>query len=138
MSDIVHPFLGPLLIITYALLSNTLLLTVLVAILGNTFATINADAAAEVSSPVPAGDIGSRADQQSMFRKAVSTLEGVKAGTSLSWYDLLLSKIPADAHRCGLQLPAAFQSGRCGVHVANELYSEFKMVSSIMHYFAKS
>jgi hypothetical protein len=47
----VHPFLGPLLIITYALLSNTLLLTVLVAILGNTFATINADAAAEVSSP---------------------------------------------------------------------------------------
>ena len=47
--DIVHPFLGPLLIITYALLSNTLLLTVLVAILGNTFATINADAAAEVS-----------------------------------------------------------------------------------------
>jgi hypothetical protein len=49
ISDIVHPFLGPLLIITYALLSNTLLLTVLVAILGNTFATINADAAAEVS-----------------------------------------------------------------------------------------
>jgi hypothetical protein len=46
----VHPFLGPLLIITYALLSNTLLLTVLVAILGNTFATINADAAAEVGS----------------------------------------------------------------------------------------
>lgn len=34
----------------YALLSNTLLLTVLVAILGNTFATINADAAAEVSA----------------------------------------------------------------------------------------
>jgi hypothetical protein len=51
LSDIVHPFLGPLLIITYALLSNTLLLTVLVAILGNTFATINADAAAEVSWP---------------------------------------------------------------------------------------
>jgi hypothetical protein len=35
--------------VTYALLSNTLLLTVLVAILGNTFAIINADAAAEVS-----------------------------------------------------------------------------------------
>jgi hypothetical protein len=35
--------------VTYALLSNTLLLTVLVAILGNTFATINADAVAEVS-----------------------------------------------------------------------------------------
>jgi hypothetical protein len=48
-SDNFHPFLGPLLMITYALLSNTLLLTVLVAILGNTFATINADAVAEVS-----------------------------------------------------------------------------------------
>ena len=48
--DDVHPFLGPVLIVMYALLSNTLLLTVLVAILGNTFATINADAAAEVSS----------------------------------------------------------------------------------------
>lgn len=47
--DDVHPFLGPVLMVTYALLSNTLLLTVLVAILGNTFATINADAAAEVS-----------------------------------------------------------------------------------------
>ena len=47
--DDVHPFLGPVLIVVYALLSNTLLLTVLVAILGNTFATINADAAAEVT-----------------------------------------------------------------------------------------
>jgi hypothetical protein len=47
--DDLHPLLGPVLIIFYALLSNTLLLTVLVAILGNTFATINADAAAEVS-----------------------------------------------------------------------------------------
>jgi hypothetical protein len=39
--------------VTYALLSNTLLLTVLVAILGNTFATINADAVAEVDSGYP-------------------------------------------------------------------------------------
>ena len=43
-----HPFLGPVLMVTFALLANTLLLTVLVAILGNTFATINADAPAEV------------------------------------------------------------------------------------------
>jgi hypothetical protein len=70
-----------LLIITYALLSNTLLLTVLVAILGNTFATINADAAAEVGDPLR---LASRADSQSMFRKAVSTLEGVKAGMSIA------------------------------------------------------
>ncbi|OCF32424.1 hypothetical protein I316_05850 [Kwoniella heveanensis BCC8398] len=63
-----HPFLGPVLMVSYALLSNTLLLTVLVAILGNTFATINADAGAE-----------------SMFRKAVSTLEGVKADAVFSY-----------------------------------------------------
>jgi hypothetical protein len=49
--------------VSFACLANTLLLTVLVAILSNTFAHINADAAAE-----------------SMFRRAVSTLEYVKAG----------------------------------------------------------
>ena len=44
--------------VTYALLSNTLLLTVLVAILGNTFATINADAVAEVSpAPISASNV---------------------------------------------------------------------------------
>ncbi|WWC90990.1 uncharacterized protein L201_005929 [Kwoniella dendrophila CBS 6074] len=67
-AHVFHPILGPILFISYALLSNTLLLTVLVAILGNTFATINADAAAE-----------------SMFRKAVSTLEGVKADAVFSY-----------------------------------------------------
>ena len=74
-----HPFLGPVLMVTYALLSNTLLLTVLVAILGNTFATINQDAAAEVSRPAGC------ADPQSMFRNAVATLEGVKADAVFSY-----------------------------------------------------
>jgi len=71
-----HPVLGPVLMVTYACLSNTLLLTgeskvtlnlgtrslepsVLVSILSNTFAKISEDAAAEA-----------------MFRKAVSTIEG--------------------------------------------------------------
>ncbi|ORY33033.1 hypothetical protein BCR39DRAFT_520833 [Naematelia encephala] len=67
-AHVFHPFLGPILMVTYALLSNTLLLTVLVAILGNTFSTINADAAAE-----------------SMFRKAVATIEGVKADAVFSY-----------------------------------------------------
>lgn len=73
--DDLHPFLGPIVIVIYALLSNTLLLTVLVAILGNTFAIINADAAAEVSHQP-----GQVSDVQSMFRKAVSTIEGSKSG----------------------------------------------------------
>ncbi|KAJ7116020.1 hypothetical protein C8R44DRAFT_220116 [Mycena epipterygia] len=61
-----HPIIGPM--VTYACLSNTLLLTVLVSILSNTFATINEDAAAEA-----------------MFRKAVSTIEGVKADSLFSY-----------------------------------------------------
>ncbi|KIO10777.1 hypothetical protein M404DRAFT_995238 [Pisolithus tinctorius Marx 270] len=44
---------GPILMITYACLSNTLLLTVLVSILSNTFARINEDAAAEVHLVTP-------------------------------------------------------------------------------------
>ncbi|KAJ7043628.1 receptor-activated Ca2+-permeable cation channel [Mycena alexandri] len=63
-----HPIFGPVLMVTYACLSNTLLLTVLVSILSNTFATINEDAAAEA-----------------MFRKAVSTIEGVKADSLFSY-----------------------------------------------------
>ncbi|KAG2128545.1 hypothetical protein DEU56DRAFT_818870 [Suillus clintonianus] len=59
---------GPILMITYACLSNTLLLTVLVSILSNTFARINEDAAAEA-----------------MFRRAVSTIEGVKADSLFSY-----------------------------------------------------
>ncbi|KAG9009327.1 hypothetical protein FRB90_008420 [Tulasnella sp. 427] len=63
-----HPLFGPVLMIVYACLSNTLLLTVLVAILSNTFSTISEDAVAE-----------------SMFRKAVTTIEGVKADALFSY-----------------------------------------------------
>ncbi|THU87990.1 hypothetical protein K435DRAFT_762223 [Dendrothele bispora CBS 962.96] len=63
-----HPVFGPVLMVTYACLSNTLLLTVLVSILSNTFSTVSEDAAAEV-----------------MFRRAVSTIEGVKADSLFSY-----------------------------------------------------
>ncbi|KAJ7180666.1 hypothetical protein C8R46DRAFT_1070191 [Mycena filopes] len=63
-----HPIFGPVLMVTYACLSNTLLLTGEFQILSNTFATINEDAAAEA-----------------MFRKAVSTIEGVKADSLFSY-----------------------------------------------------
>ncbi|KAG2042631.1 hypothetical protein BDR03DRAFT_943864 [Suillus americanus] len=63
---------GPILMITYACLSNTLLLTGKLyhslTILSNTFARINEDAAAEA-----------------MFRRAVSTIEGVKADSLFSY-----------------------------------------------------
>ncbi|PPQ76669.1 hypothetical protein CVT24_011914 [Panaeolus cyanescens] len=63
-----HPVFGPLLMVTYACLSNTLLLTVLVSILSNTFASLNEDAAAEAR-----------------FRKAVLTIEGAKADFLFSY-----------------------------------------------------
>ncbi|KAF7985141.1 hypothetical protein HWV62_7698 [Athelia sp. TMB] len=44
-----HSIFGPVLMVTYTCLSNTLLLTVMVSILSHTFSTINEDAAAEVN-----------------------------------------------------------------------------------------
>ncbi|KZV60021.1 hypothetical protein PENSPDRAFT_659803 [Peniophora sp. CONT] len=59
---------GPLVMVTYACLSNTLLLTVLVSILSNTFSTVSEDAEAEA-----------------LFRRAASTIEGVKADSLFSY-----------------------------------------------------
>ncbi|UQC80658.1 nonselective cation channel, partial [Colletotrichum lupini] len=56
-----HPILGPVLMVAFAFLGNTLFLTILVSMLSNTFSTIVKNATAEI-----------------MFRKAVLTLEGVK------------------------------------------------------------
>ncbi|KAG5717438.1 hypothetical protein E4T56_gene7242 [Termitomyces sp. T112] len=80
-----HQFFGPILLVTYACLSNTLLLTVLVSILSNTFATINEDAAAEA-----------------MFRKAVSTIEGVKADFLFSYQP------PINLFALCIMLPASY------------------------------
>ncbi|KAH7105755.1 hypothetical protein BKA62DRAFT_826183 [Auriculariales sp. MPI-PUGE-AT-0066] len=63
-----HPIFGPALFVIYAMLSNTLLLTVLVSILSHTFANISADA-----------------EQEAMFRRAVATIEGVKADALFSY-----------------------------------------------------
>ncbi|KAL7819588.1 APH domain-containing protein [Trichoderma gracile] len=57
-----HWLLGPVVMITFAFLGNTLFLTILVSMLSNTFSNISSNAAAEIH-----------------FRKAVLTLEGVKA-----------------------------------------------------------
>ncbi|KAI1383273.1 nonselective cation channel [Hypoxylon trugodes] len=57
-----HWLLGPILMITFTFLGNTLFLTILVSMLSNTFSTIVSNATAEIQ-----------------FRKAVLTLEGVKS-----------------------------------------------------------
>ncbi|KIM44732.1 hypothetical protein M413DRAFT_442685 [Hebeloma cylindrosporum] len=78
-----HPVFGPALMVTYACLSNTLLLTVL--ILSNTFASVNEDAAAEA-----------------MFRRAVLTIEGVKADFLFSYQP------PVNLVALCIMLPASY------------------------------
>ncbi|GAA5850227.1 hypothetical protein JCM8547_001050 [Rhodosporidiobolus lusitaniae] len=56
------PVLGPILFVSFAALSNTLITSILVAILSTTYANVSSDAAAE-----------------DMFRKAVNCFEGVKS-----------------------------------------------------------
>ncbi|KAL2158704.1 hypothetical protein VTH06DRAFT_4186 [Thermothelomyces fergusii] len=63
-----HVILGPTLIITFAFLGNTLFLTILVAILTNTFSKIISNEAAEIQ-----------------FRRAVLTFQGVKSDTIFSY-----------------------------------------------------
>ncbi|KAL8696352.1 MAG: hypothetical protein Q9224_002841 [Gallowayella concinna] len=57
-----HWLLGPILMVTFAVLGNTLFLTIVVAMLSNTFANIVSNSTAEVQ-----------------FRRAVLTFEGVKS-----------------------------------------------------------
>ncbi|KAJ6577224.1 receptor-activated Ca2+-permeable cation channel [Mycena capillaripes] len=63
-----HPFFGPILMTTFAALSNTLLLTILISILSNTVARIDANAT-----------------QEHLFQFAISTIEGVKANVLFSY-----------------------------------------------------
>jgi hypothetical protein len=57
-----HWLLGPLLMVTFAFLGNTLFLTILVSMLSNTYSNLAANASAEIQ-----------------FRRAVLTFEGVKS-----------------------------------------------------------
>ncbi|RFU32051.1 hypothetical protein B7463_g4332, partial [Scytalidium lignicola] len=63
-----HWLLGPLLMITFAFLGNTLFLTILVSMLSTTFSNIASNSTAEIQ-----------------FRRAVLTLEGVKSDAIFSY-----------------------------------------------------
>ena len=63
-----HWLLGPVLMVTFAFLGNTLFLTILVSMLSNTFSNIVTNATAEVQ-----------------FRRAVLTFEGVKSDAIFSY-----------------------------------------------------
>ncbi|KAF9024917.1 hypothetical protein BDZ89DRAFT_1161975 [Hymenopellis radicata] len=63
-----HPIFGPVLMTGFAALSNTLLLTILISILSNTVARIDANAT-----------------QEYLFQFAISTIEGVKSDALFSY-----------------------------------------------------
>ncbi|KAJ6610203.1 hypothetical protein B0H10DRAFT_2438133 [Mycena sp. CBHHK59/15] len=105
-----HPVFGPVLMVTYACLSNTLLLTVLVSILSNTFATINEDAAAEA-----------------MFRKAVSTIEGVKADSLFSYQP------PVNLIALCIMLPASYILSPRWFHKVNVFMIRYGKYVEVLH-----
>lgn len=63
-----HWLLGPILMVTFAFLGNTLFLTILVSMLSKTFSDISSNASAEIQ-----------------FRRAVLTFEGVKSDALFSY-----------------------------------------------------
>jgi len=63
-----HPVFGPILMVFFAALSNSLLLTILISILSNTFARIN-----------------EHASQEFLFQHSIATLEGAKADAVFSY-----------------------------------------------------
>ena len=64
-----HRVLGPICMVTFAFLGNTLFLTILVSMLSNTFSLISANATAEIQ-----------------YRRAVLTFEGVKSDAIFSFH----------------------------------------------------
>ncbi|KAJ1307296.1 hypothetical protein OPQ81_001406 [Rhizoctonia solani] len=63
-----HPVFGPILMVMFAALSNTLLITIMISILSNTFARIN-----------------EHASEEYLFQFAISTIEGVKSDALFSY-----------------------------------------------------
>ncbi|KAF7327794.1 hypothetical protein MKEN_00359200 [Mycena kentingensis (nom. inval.)] len=63
-----HPFFGPILMTAFAALSNTLLLTILISILSNTVARIDANA-----------------NQEHLYQFTLATMEGIQADALFSY-----------------------------------------------------
>lgn len=91
-----HLILGPTLIITFAFLGNTLFLTILVAILTNTFSKIISNEAAEIQ-----------------FRRAVLTFQGVKSDAIFSYPP------PFNIAAMMILLPIKFLVGPLAFHQLN-------------------
>ncbi|KAI5119644.1 hypothetical protein M0805_009005 [Coniferiporia weirii] len=78
-----HKIFGPILMTTFAALSNTLLLTILISILSNTFARINEASYPQLFALV--SQFGLRVWWQYLFQFTISTIEGVKTDALFSY-----------------------------------------------------
>ncbi|KAI0067204.1 hypothetical protein BV25DRAFT_1911871 [Artomyces pyxidatus] len=91
-----HPFFGPILMTGFAALSNTLLLTILISILSNTFARIDENA-----------------NQEYLFQFTITTLEGMKSDALFSYQP------PFNLLAFVILWPASFVLSPRWLHTAN-------------------
>ncbi|KAL5504342.1 hypothetical protein ACEPAH_8416 [Sanghuangporus vaninii] len=91
-----HKVFGPILMTTFAALSNTLLLTILISILSNTFARINENSNGEY-----------------LFQYTITTIEGVKCDALFSYQP------PFNLLAYALLLPLKWISSPRALHSAN-------------------
>ncbi|KAH8980895.1 hypothetical protein EDB92DRAFT_1899322 [Lactarius akahatsu] len=91
-----HPFFGPILMVGFAALSNTLLLTILISILSNTFTRIDANA-----------------NQEFLFQFTITTLEGMKSDALFSYQP------PFNLLAFAVLLPASWVLTPRSLHSAN-------------------
>lgn len=93
IAPILHPQLGPALMLVYAVFSGTLLVTILISILSNTFSNVTVNVIDEA-----------------LFQKAVTTLDMVK-GDALSEHC-----VPMNLVALPVLLPASFFLSSVGEH----------------------
>ncbi|KAI0042867.1 hypothetical protein FA95DRAFT_1609847 [Auriscalpium vulgare] len=91
-----HPFFGPILMTGFAALSNTLLLTILISILSNTFARIDENA-----------------NQEYLFQFTIITLEGMQSDALFSYQP------PFNLFAFAILWPASFFASPRTLHTAN-------------------
>ncbi|KAI0312291.1 hypothetical protein OF83DRAFT_1166026 [Amylostereum chailletii] len=91
-----HPVIGPIIMTIFAALSNTLLLTILISILGNTFTKIDANAS-----------------QEYLYQFTITTLEGMKTDALISYQP------PFNLLAFAILWPASFALTPRALHTAN-------------------
>jgi hypothetical protein len=97
MAPLLHPHLGPAVMLVFAIFTNTLLVTILISILSNTFSNVTTNVVDEA-----------------LFQRAVSTLDMVK-GDALSEHC-----VPVNVLALPLLLPASWLMSSVSIYLSCE------------------